>query len=192
MPDKKSALASIVAGMASRAKSSGLSNRIPFLSRKSSPSPEPFSEIEDDTPLGDLLSAENAAPVAAKSDSGPERPDIRGIAASAIKRPAVLIGLLIALGFVLSLAIVAMIVSAPPASRKSSAPFTKEGESIVKSWLPPPGDPLEPKIELEREGLPTYGPADAAKVGLPKDPHIIERLSEKNDMALEDLYGTVP
>jgi hypothetical protein len=193
--DKKSGLDSIkagIGGITSRAKLRALTSRLPFVKRASAPTPEPFSTIEDDTPLGDLLSSQNAAPIAPVSKAGRERPDIRGLLESAIKRRSVLIGMLTALALILIVAVVAIAVSVPPQAPKEAKPFTKAGETLVKSWLPPSGDPLEPRVEMEREGVPKYTAADAAKIGRPSDPGTAASLAEKNDEAIDDLYGTVP
>jgi hypothetical protein len=177
---------SIKAGAAS------LLSRLPFLKRGAAPSPEPFSAIEDETPLGDdLLATDNAAPVA-KPKAARESIDLRGLIVSAIKKPVVLISCLSVLGVILVIAVVSAIVTAPPAEAKAAPPFTKEGIALVKTWLPPPGDPLAPRMPMEREGLPAYGPADAAKLGIPTDPILLATLADRNDKAIEDLYGTAP
>jgi hypothetical protein len=195
MASAKNAFDSIkdgVGGLASRVKLGGLASRLPFLKRGASESPEPFSTIEDDTPLGDLLSSRNAAPVASSSSSGRARLDLRGVMETALKNRSVVIGVLSALAFVLVIAVVAVVVTIPPKPLKQALPFTKEGRALVKQWLSPRGDPLEPRIEMERKGDQAYTAADAAKLGLPADPRTTAALAEKNDEAIEDLYGTVP
>jgi hypothetical protein len=195
MASAKGGLDSIKAGirgLASRAKIGKLASRLSFLKRSTPASPEPFSTIEDDTPLGDLLSSRNAAPVGPKSKGERERPDVRGILELALKRKPFIIGLLSTLAVAFIVAVVAVAVTIPPTAPKAAPAFTKEGLALVKQWLPPPGDPLEPRIEMERSGIPTYTSADAAKLGRPADPRAAASLAEKNDEAIEDLYGTVP
>ncbi len=193
MAAKKGLLGSAIeaAKRASPKKLASLGSRLPFLKHAPAPSPEPFSAIEDDTPLGDLLSAQNAAPVVPK-DEGRESIDVRGLVEGLLKRPAVLIGSLVVLGFILLVAAVSIIVSAPPKVVKSEAPFTKEGLAVIKAWLPPPGDPLEPRIATERDGSYRYGPADAAKLGLPDSPIILAAIADGNDAEIEALYGSAP
>jgi hypothetical protein len=195
MASAKGARDSIMAGLsrlASRAKLGNIASRLTFLKRSTDASPEPFSTIEDDTPLGDLLSSRNAAPVAPASKKGRERPDVRGLLELALKRRPVVIGVLTALALALVVAIVAVVVTIPPKPLKAAPAFTKEGIALVKQWLPPPGDPLEPHMEMERSGPATYTSADAVKLGFPADPRAAASLAEKNDEAIEDLYGTVP
>jgi hypothetical protein len=178
-----------IAGLSSRARH-GL--RSPFLPRRPASSPEPFSAIEDDSPVGDFLSASNAAPGMANQGSGRERPDFHAILEMAVKSPAILVGAFVVLVFLLALAATAVIVRAPPRSGSTMVPFTKKGEALVKTWLLPPGDPLEPRMAMEREGLPAYSAEDAARLGINSDPLVAARLRDRNDEAIEDLFGTVP
>jgi hypothetical protein len=177
-----------VAGLASRAK---LGSRIPHLSKRPASSPEPFSAIEDDSPVGDFLSASNAAPGMGVQGSERGRLDFRGLLESAVKRPAILVGIFVILAFLLTLAVTAVIVTAPPKASRTEAPFTEKGQALVKTWLLPPGDPLEPRMAMEREGLPAYSAEDAARLGINPDPLVAARLRDRNDEAIEDLFGTV-
>jgi hypothetical protein len=186
MAKSKGALDSIKANLGD------LASRIPFAKRSTAATPEPFSSIEDDTPLGDLLSSQNVAPVAPASKSGRELPDLRGILASTLSRKPVLIGILGGLALILIIAVVAVAVSVPPKAPEEAAPFTKEGTALVKTWLLPPGDPLEPRMEMQRGGASAYKPEDAVKLGRPSDPGTATDLAAKNDEAIDDLYGTVP
>lgn len=171
------------------------SARIPFLPKRPPAAAEPFSAIEDDTPLGDLLSSTNAAP-SMVAPQARERPDLRGLARGAVEAastsPPLLIGLGIVLAFLLLLAATALIVSAPPKAAAAAAPITREGRALVATWLAPPGDPLEPRMAMEREGAAAYTAEDAARLGLHADPPIMAELRDKNDKAIEDLLGTAP
>ena len=182
----KSAVAGAVAGAAAR---------IPFLPKRQASAPEPFSAIEDDTPLGDLLSSPNAAPSAAPASTR-ERPDFRAVATSAVeaavKNTPILIGIIVVVVFLLMLAVTALIVNSPPKAPAAAAPFTEIGQSLVKTWLPPPGDPLEPRMAMERDGPPAYSAEDAARLGIASEPSTLAALRDKNSAAIEDLYGTVP
>lgn len=195
MAARKGALDSIkagISGLASREKLGKLASRLPFVKRGSAASPEPFSTIEDDTPLGDLLSLQNAAPLAPPPKEAREKLDIRGMIEPALRRGPVVIGILSTLGLALVIAIVAVAVTLPPKAPKAAPPMTKEGIALVKQWLPPPGDPLEARMETERSGPATYTNADAVELGSPADSRAAAALAEKNDEAIEDLYGTVP
>jgi len=183
---KGGALDSIKAG------ASSLLSRLPFAKKAASSAPEPFSAVEDETPLGDLLEADNAAPINSGTKNALAKPELGEALKAAVKSPPVLVGIVAVLGLVLIAAIVAIIVSSPPRAAKAAPPFTKAGEALVKTWLPPPGDPLSPRMEMERSESATYTPADAAKIGLPDDPLLMTTLGERNDAAIEDLYGTVP
>lgn len=173
----------------------GLASRLPFPKRTES-APEPFSAIEDDTPIGDLLSSENAAagPVEKKEDR--ERTNLKALASSAfgsaVKSTPGLIAIVVVLVFVLALIITAIIVASPPKPLPTAAPLTQKGEELVGTWLPPPGDPLEPKMAMEREGTAKYTVEDAAKLGKNLDPRLSSSLRIKNDEAIDDLFGTVP
>jgi len=166
--------------------------RIPFLPKKPSASIEPFAAIEDDTPLGDLLSSRNAAPGLAPKAGARERADLRELLGMALKSAPILIGAFVVLAFLLALAISSALVNAPPKLAPAVPPFTEKGEALVKTWLPPPGDPFEARMPMEREGLPPYSSEDAARIGLTSDPSTLATLRDKNDEAIEDLYGTVP
>lgn len=183
MAERKGGFDSIKSGL------NGLASRIPFLKRPVAPSPEPFSSIEDDTPLSDLALSENAAPAGKKEGA---KLDFKGILASLLGSKPVLFSLLGALGLVLVIVAVAVVVTIPPKAPEAAKPFTKEGTALVKTWLLPPGDPLEPRIEMQRSDNPKYAAEDAARLGLPKDPEILKKLRAKNDKAMGELYGTVP
>lgn len=170
----------------------GLASRIPFLKRGFAPSPEPFSTIEDETPLGDLLSSQNAAHLAPAKKGGFEKPDFHGLFQSAVKHTPVLVGMLATLALLVITIVVAVATSLPPRAPKEAKAFTKEGEALVKQWLPPPGDPLEARMEMERVGVAIHSATDAARIGTPSDPGVLAGLIEKNNEAIEDLYGTVP
>jgi hypothetical protein len=169
-----------------------LSARIPFLPKRQPVSREPFSAIEDDTPLGDLLSSDNAAPGMAPRAPGREKPDVRSLVTGALKSPPILIGTLVVLAFLLTLAVTALLVAAPPRASAAPPPFTEKGQALVKTWLVPPGDPFENRMSMEREGRVVYTAEDAARIGLKPDPAMEAALRDKNDEAIEDLYGTVP
>jgi hypothetical protein len=185
MAANKGALASI------RGAVGALLSRLPFAKKASAPTPEPFEAIEDETPIGDLLSTANAAPIPGKGLGG-DRPDLKALASSAIKSPPILIGSGVALVFLLALAITAIVVNSPAKSAEAPKPFVKEGEALVRSWLPPPGDPIERPMALEREGAQKYGLADAARIGIDPNPSLRSRLADANDLAIDDLFGTVP
>jgi hypothetical protein len=188
MADKKGGLGRVLP-----AKLGALASKLPFGKRGAAATPEPFSEIEDDTPLGDLLSSENAAPIASSSKPGQQAgSDLRDLLGQAIRKPPVLIGALSLLVLILAFAAVALIVAAPPKANPGAPAFTKEGEAVVKAWPLPPGDPLEPRLSFERDSSVKYSAADAARIGLRRDPIRMAGLSDSNDEMMEDLYGTVP
>jgi hypothetical protein len=193
-PKKGLAASPPIAGILAGAKA--LAARIPFLPKRPASTPEPFAAIEDDTPLGDLLSSANAAPGMALKGDEAERPDLRELArtaaASAAKNPQALAAIFIVLGLVLAVAITAAIVASPPAPTPIAAPFTRKGEALVKTWLLPPGDPLESRMVPEREGAPAYTAQDASRIGLSLSPLTMAGLREKSDAAIDDLYGTAP
>ena len=192
MAPSKKALDSIkkaVSGLSSRA---GLASRFPFLGKRKATSPEPFSAIEDATPLGDHLSAANAAHGMASKASKREALDFRALMESAVKNPSVLIGICVVLAFLLALVVTAVIVTAPPKALTVTPPLTEKGEALVKTWLPPPGDPLEPRMAMEREGAPAWSAEDAARFGINPDPVAAAQLRDKNDEAIDDLFRTVP
>jgi len=178
-----------------RAALGGIASRLPFLRREAA-APEPFSAIEDDTPVSDLLSSANVAPGMAEQRIARERPALKAVAASAIesavKSPPILLAIAVVVIFILALIVTAIVVASPPKASPAAAPFTRSGEALVGTWLPPPGDPLEPEMAMEREGQAKYTPADAARLGIDPDPRIAAALRVKNDEAIEDLYGTVP
>jgi hypothetical protein len=195
MAKPKGPLDSIKAGLgslASGAKLGSLASRLPFVKSSVPASPEPFSTIEDDTPLSDIVLSENAAPIGPSSKEGSARPDLKGILASIVGQKPVLIGLIGALAILVIIAVVAVAVTLPPKAPEAAKPFTKDGEALVRTWLIPPGDPLEPRIEMQRSETPAYTPRDAAKLGIPEDPEIVKSLAAKNDRAIRELYGTVP
>ena len=169
-----------------------LGARIPFLPKRPPASAEPFEAIEDDTPLGDLLSSSNAAPGLAPRATSRQKTDLRELLEPALRSPPFLIGGSLVLVFLLTLVVTTIVVNSPPKPALATEPFTEKGEALVKSWLPPPGDPFEARMAMEREGPPSYSSEDAARLGLGSDPAMELRLRDKNDEAIEDLYGTVP
>jgi hypothetical protein len=169
----------------------GVLSRLPFLPKRPTSTPEPFSAIEDETPFGDVLSSPNVAPGMAKGAQAEGRPDLRAILESILRNKPTLIGIIAALSFLLILAVTAIVVTIPPKAPEASAPLTQKGEAVVKTWLPPPGDPLEPRMPMEREDAPAYTAEDAVKIGIDIDPIKLAELRDKNDKTIEDLYRTV-
>ena len=173
----------------------GMASKLPF-SRRADTAPEPFSAIEDDTPISDLLSSANAAPGMAEKKPGSGKAELRGIAVSifrsAVKSPPMLFATIVAALFVLALIVTAIVVALPPKAAPAEAPFTQKGRALVRTWLPPPGDPFEGTMEMQRAGSKKYTTQDAAKLGIDPDPRIVAGLHDKNDEAIEDLYRTVP
>jgi hypothetical protein len=186
MAKAKGSFDSIRAGLGSFA------SKLPFVKRSIAPTPEPFSSIEDETPLSDILLSQNAAPIGGASKEGIERPDIRSILSAILGHRSVLIGLLGSLAVIVVIVVVAVAVTIPPKAPEAPKPFTKEGEALVRTWLVPAGDPLESRVEMQRSGVSAYTSEDAAKLGLPEDRETIEALAAKNDQAIRDLYGTAP
>jgi hypothetical protein len=169
-----------------------VSKRIPFVKQPGPQSaPEPFTAIEDETPVGDLLSEANAAPGAAPPPKEKTGIDFGAVADAASKNPVVLAVGVIVLIFLVAVAVTMIIVNAPPKPIRSSSAFSEEGAALVKTWLLPPGDPLEPRIEFEREGAPDYTAVDAAEIGLARSSEYIVQLAARNDAAMDDVYGTV-
>jgi hypothetical protein len=169
-----------------------VADRVPFLKRPPQPpSPEPFSAIEDETPVGDLLSASNAAPGVSKPPKQKGGVDFVSAAQEAAKNPIVLAVAIIILVFLAAVAVTTIIVNAPPKPLKASTAPTEEGKALVAAWLLPPGDPLEARIEFEREGAARYSPADAAALGLARSGEYAAAFALRNDAGADELYGTV-
>jgi len=169
-----------------------VATRVPFLKRTGQPpSPEPFAAIEDDTPVGDLLSEANAAPGVAKPSKEKVGIDFVAVAEAATKNPVVLAVAIIVLLFLVAVAVTTIVVNAPPKPLKASSALTEEGKALVKTWILPPGDPLEPRVEFEREGKPAYTSADAATLGLARSSEYAASLAARNDAEADGLFGTV-
>jgi hypothetical protein len=169
-----------------------VAGRVPFLKRPPQPpSPEPFAAIEDETPVGDLLSASNAAPGVSKPAKEKAGVDFVAAAEAATKNPIVLAVAIIVLVFLVAVAVTTIIVNAPPKPLKASSAPTEEGKALVATWLLPPGDPLEARIEFEREGAARYTAADAAALGLARSGEYAAVLAFRNDAGADELYGTV-
>ena len=193
MATKKAATGPVASALESIRKVAGaIAARIPFLPKRAASSPEPFSAIEDDTPLGDLLSASNAAPGMAPKGEAAAKFDFRALAESAVKNPQALAAIIVVLVFILALAVTAIVVATPPRATAVAAPFSEKGEALVKSWLPPPGDPLAARMVVEREGAPAYTATDAARLGMKISPLTLAKLREQSDAMIDDLYRTVP
>lgn len=162
---------------------------LPFVKRALPPSPEPFSSIEDATPNEDVLFSANAAPGLAASKRA--RIDFKSAVEAASHKTGLLIGLAAALGFLLVLAVTAILVSAPPPAPPRAPTLDKEGEALVRSWLVPPGSALEPRMEMERESIPGYSAADAFRLGLDPAKADLSKSEAANDAAAEELFRTV-
>jgi hypothetical protein len=169
-----------------------VAGRVPFIKRPPQPpSPEPFSAIEDETPVSDLLSASNAAPGITKPQKEKAGVDFVAAAEAATKNPIVLAVAIIVLVFLVAVAVTTIIVNAPPKPLKASSAPTEEGKALVATWLLPPGDPLEARIEFEREGTMKYTASDAAALGLAHSSEYASALALRNDAGADELYGTV-
>ncbi len=169
-----------------------IAGRIPFLKRPGqASSPEPFSAIEDDTPVGDLLSEANAAPGVAPRPKEKAGVDLGAVADAAAKNPLFLAVAIIVLVFLVAIAVTTIIVNAPPRPIRASTILTEEGKSLASTWILPPGDPLEGRIEFEREGANAYTAEDAAEAALGKMDEYLASLTARNDAAADGLYGTV-
>jgi hypothetical protein len=150
---------------------------------------EPFSSIEDSTSSSDMLLEANAAMT--KAATGKEsRIDFRASLAALSKNTVLLVSLLAVLGFLLVLAVTAIIVGAPPARLKPPVALTREGADLVGSWMYPPGLSLEQRMPMEREGRPAYTYADSIRLGI--DPAKVDdtALRAANDAAVDELYRT--
>jgi len=169
-----------------------VARRIPFIKRPApSASPEPFSAIEDDTPVADLLSEANAAPGVAPRPKEKVGVDLGAVADAASKNPVVLAAAVIILVFLVAVAVTTIIVNAPPKPIRASTVLTEEGKALVSTWMLPPGDPLESRIEFEREGAKAYTAKEAEEAGLEKRDEYLVSLAARNDAAADGLYGTV-
>ncbi|HTX72990.1 MAG TPA: hypothetical protein VMC79_09220 [Rectinemataceae bacterium] len=162
---------------------------LPFAKRKLPSAPEPFSSIEDSSPNADLLMSANAAPGLAGRQSA--KPDFRAAFEALSHRKGVLLGVAVVLGFVLVLAITAIIVGAPPPPPAAAPHFDREGEALVRQWLVPPGSALEPRMEMERETMPHYSAKEAFTLGVDPAEADVTGLQESNDARLNELFRTV-
>jgi hypothetical protein len=169
-----------------------VAGRVPFLKRPPQPaSPEPFSAIEDETPVGDILSEANAAPGVARPAKAKPSIDLGAVAEAATKNPIVLAAGIIILLFLVAIAVTTIIVNAPPKPIRASSAPTAEGTALVKTWLLPPGDPLAARAEFEREGKSSYVAADAAGLALARAGEYAAALAARNDAGADELFGTV-
>jgi hypothetical protein len=169
-----------------------VADRVPFLKRPAPPpSPEPFSAIEDETPVGDLLSEANAAPGVPKPQKEKVGVDLGAVAETAAKNPVVLAVAIIVLLFLVAVAVTTIIVNAPPEPLKASSALTEEGKALVATWILPPGDPLEARIEFEREGKASYSAEAAAALALGRSGEYSAALAARNDAQADELFGTV-
>jgi hypothetical protein len=162
---------------------------LPFAKRNLPSAPEPFSSIEDSTPNSDVLISPNAAPTFRKPNE--RRIDVRAAIEDLSRKKGLLIVLAVILGFVLIIAVTAIVVGAPPPGPAAPPALDRSGEALVKKWLVPPGSALEPRMEMERDAVPPYTPADAFRLGIDPAKVDISKARAATDAEAARLFGAV-
>ncbi|HET7839441.1 MAG TPA: hypothetical protein VFL04_06745 [Rectinemataceae bacterium] len=170
----------------------GILDALPFVKRGggAKSSEEPFSTIEDPTSTSDMLLEANAAMTGAAAPRE-ARIDLRASLAALAKNTVLVVSLLAILGFLLVLAVTAIIVGAPPKPMPAAPALSREGTDLVKTWIYPPGLSLEPRMPMEREGRPKYSYGDSARIGIDPAKVDLAPLKATNDEAIDELYRTV-
>lgn len=149
----------------------------------------------EEAPFAGFPAAEAAS---ARSDLavGPPRPsftELRYSLAELLRKPLVLAVLGTILLLVLAMAATAIVVGLPP--RPGSAPgaaVTKDGEELLRRWLLPPGDPLEPTMPMEREGPEPSAGAAARNFERALADQNRQALSDKVDAAVDSSLEEAP
>ena len=172
-----------------------LLDKLPFLpKRKKIEAEEPFHELEDHSPEDDDSFSPNALP---SRTAGPKRAqlDFGAIAKDLVARPAIIAmgGVLVA--FMVALVIVGIVANrAPPAnaSRKDAGPSTAEGRAAALRLILPPDPALDLSPPMEREPRFPYTVEDIRRLAPAHSADEIAPIAERNDRAMDAIFGAVP
>jgi hypothetical protein len=163
------------------------------------PSPEPAPEAEEGFPGADSIIAPKKAGSRAEGGKGGKRAkaapkvkvDYREILASLLKSKTLVVSLVAALGFLLVLAVTGIVVAAPAKPLPLAAGPTREGAALVRRMIVPPRSSLAARMVMEREDAAAYTLGDAVLLGIDWDAIDLAGLGARNDVAADELYGTV-
>lgn len=187
----------------------GLRKALPFLKPRL-PVPgsakDPFDSIEDGTsPISDDTEPNAALDLSGQAKAGRGgRASVPGAFSAFLEAflgSKLLIGIAIGiLVFLLALAVVAILVNAPPPRPEAASPLQAgakivpdpEGIDILKRLILPRGPDNAARVELERETSRVYTDEDLAAFRTDPAKIDISGLRAANDAEIQALYGTVP
>ena len=172
-----------------------LLDKLPFLpKRKRAEVEEPFHELEDQSPEDDDSFSPNALP---PKTAGPKRAklDFGALAKDLVSRPAVIGGIGAIAAFVVALAVVGIIANeAPPANPAlhASKPSTSEGRAAAARLQLPPDPALDLSPPMEREPRFPYTDDDLRRLAPIHAADELAPIAERNDRAMDAIFGAVP
>ena len=178
---------------------------VPFLKRKlpgRERAAEPFDTIEDEGGGGLDDFGPNVAPDVPKTatkagrglaDRRAENAEaLKGFFEAILRNKLALVLIFAFLALVLTICIVAIVVTAPPKGDSGADRITPEGVTVLRQLLKPEVPGIEARVELEREMDRVYTAEDARPFMTDPASIDISRLEARNRDEVDSLYRTVP
>lgn len=171
-----------------------LLERLPFLPKAARPAPEePFHELEDEGPEGEESFSPNALP--SKSAPGRPRLDLGALVGDLLHRPLFLVSSSLLVLLCVAILAVSLIAGAPPPAGPPLAgrgPSTPEGRAAASRLLLPPDPVLSLEPPMEREPRIPYTDEDLRRLAPVEGREDLGALRERNDRAMDAVFGVLP
>ena len=169
-----------------------LSKVLPAPKKGRGPAEEPFHELEDHSPEPDESYVPNAFS-SRKPAASPPKLDLGSVAKDLLSKPAVVATIGVVGIFCVALIVVAFIVNQqPPVSASSAGLATPEGRAEAARLLLPPDPARDLSPPMERSPRFPYTDEDVRRLAPAHGPDELAPIVERNDKAMETLFGAVP
>lgn len=174
---------------------SPLLDKLPFLPKRKKPEvAEPFHELVDHSSEDDDSFSPNAI-AARRHEAKRAKLDFGAVAKDLLAKPAVIAGLAILFLFVAALVTVSVMANAAPPQNPSQAslrPSTPEGRAAARRLLLPPDPALDLTPPMERRAHFPYTDEDIRRLAPTHSASEIAPIAERNDRAMDAIFGAVP
>lgn len=165
--------------------------RLPLLPKKKSGTEEPFGEIDDRSPDFEENLAPNALPPKGKSQKAAAL-DVAAIFRDLIARPIVVAAFVLFLVFVVAIIAVSIYAQSAPPAATAAKLSTPEGRAAASRLLLPPDPASDLSPPMERERHFPYTDEDLKRLSPARGPAGAASLAERNDRAMQTMFGAVP
>jgi len=162
--------------------------------RKTTAIDEPFQELEDSSPESDESFAPNALSAKTRGKVA-TRLDFGAIAKDLLSKPGFVATLAALALFCVALVVVSIVVNAAPpqqTARSKLAPSTPEGRAEAARLLLPSDPALDLSPPMERTPRFPYTDEDIRRLTPAHPEDEVAPIAERNDRAMDALFGAVP